>query len=109
MKTTLQGIEDTLYIPLLGRIYVSKNLPELLYDKKALELEKHIPSDKINANNNEYIYIAGANRYYVLDKEVRQFIGKHKNANIVNLGAGLETMYQRIFSKNTKKEENKSK
>ena len=33
-------VEDTLFIPMLGRIYASEHCPQVLYDKKALELKK---------------------------------------------------------------------
>jgi O-methyltransferase involved in polyketide biosynthesis len=32
------AVEDTLYMPMLGRIYASENCRNILYDKKALEL-----------------------------------------------------------------------
>ncbi len=37
-----EGISGTLYIPLTGNIYTSKNFRELLFDEKALELEEAI-------------------------------------------------------------------
>ena len=33
-------VEDTLFVPMLGRIYASEHCPQILYDKKALELKK---------------------------------------------------------------------
>ena len=30
-------VEDTLFVPMLGRIYASEHYPQILYDKKALE------------------------------------------------------------------------
>ena len=38
-------VEDTLFVPMLGRIYASEHYPQILYDKKALELKKKLPSD----------------------------------------------------------------
>ena len=40
-------VEDTLFVPMLGRIYASEYCPQILYDKKALELKKKLPSDLI--------------------------------------------------------------
>ena len=37
-------VEDTLFIPMLGRIYASEHCPQILYDPKALELKKKLPS-----------------------------------------------------------------
>ena len=44
---TLGVVEDTLFVPMLGRIYASEHYPQILYDKKALELKKKLPSDLI--------------------------------------------------------------
>ena len=45
--SSLQGVEDTLYIPLYARIYASKRFPDYFYDEKALLLENHISLKKI--------------------------------------------------------------
>lgn len=50
----LSGIEDTLYIPLIARIYVSENFPEFFYDKRALSLKQYIPENNIVNNSNEF-------------------------------------------------------
>ena len=34
---TLGVVEDTLFVPMLGRIYASEYCPQVLYDKKALD------------------------------------------------------------------------
>ena len=31
---TLGVVEDTLFVPMLGRIYASEHYPQILYDKK---------------------------------------------------------------------------
>ena len=33
-------VEDTMFIPMVGRIYASEKFPGILYDKKALSLKK---------------------------------------------------------------------
>ena len=42
---TLGVVEDTLFVPMLGRIYASEHCPQILYDKKALELKNRLPLD----------------------------------------------------------------
>ena len=37
-------VEDTLFVPMLGRIYASEYCPQILYDPKALELKQKLPS-----------------------------------------------------------------
>lgn len=92
----LQGVKDTLYIPLTARIYASKKIPEFFYDEKALELEKELPDHSVEENANEYMHIASVARFAIFDTVIREFIAAHGICNIVNLGCGLETCYYRI-------------
>ena len=52
---TLGVVEDTLFVPMLGRIYASEHCPQILYDRKTLELKNRLPSDLIKQNmQNQY-------------------------------------------------------
>ena len=33
-------VEDTLFVPMLGRIYAAEHCPQILYDKKGVGIEK---------------------------------------------------------------------
>ena len=89
-------VEDTLFIPMLGRIYASEHCPQILYDKKALELKKKMPSDLIEQNlQNQYTLLASASRSANMDRFIRSFLERRPNGVIVQLGCGLETTYHR--------------
>ncbi len=92
----LSGVADTLYIPLVARIAVSKKFPEYFYCQKSLDLEDNIPDVAKKMMQKEYEIIASAARYYNLDKIVLTFISQSKKCNIINLGAGFDTMYHRV-------------
>jgi O-methyltransferase involved in polyketide biosynthesis len=92
----LQGVSDTLFIPLVARIFASKKFPEYFFDEKALSLEKYIPDDTIQKNSSEYSLMASVARYYNLDSMARAFIKKSGKSAIVCLGAGFETAYYRL-------------
>jgi O-methyltransferase involved in polyketide biosynthesis len=92
----LQGVSDTLFIPLVARIFVSKKFPEYFFDEKALSLEKYIPDDSIQKRSSEYSFMASVARYYNLDSMVRTFIKENGKCNIIYLGAGFETAYYRL-------------
>lgn len=98
--TKLQGVEETLYIPLTARIEISKRFPDFFYDEKALSLESYIDNENIKKNSSEYFYMASVCRYRIVDEIVNNFISKHNNCNVINLGIGLETMYYRLNNKN---------
>lgn len=96
-----EGVADTLFIPLTARVYMSRRFPEYFYDEKALELADELPEDNsIEKNSNEYSMVASVARYYNLDRMAKKFIAAHPGCNIVNLGCGLETMYDRLGVQN---------
>ncbi|MDR2587389.1 MAG: class I SAM-dependent methyltransferase [Coriobacteriales bacterium] len=92
----LQGVADTLFIPLEARIFASRRFPEYFFDEKALALEPHIPPNSIREKSSEYSLMASVARYYNMDAMTRAFIAKHGACNIVNLGVGFETAYFRL-------------
>jgi len=96
MNNKFDGIEDTLYLPLASRIYVSKRFPDYFYDKKALQLQKYFSYENILNKSSEYFLMAGACRFHELDKIIKVFINNNKKVNIINLGCGFETSYYRI-------------
>lgn len=89
-------VEDTLFVPMLGRIYASEYCPQILYDKKALELKNKLPSDLIEQNmQNQYTLLASASRSANMDRFIRCFLDRRPSGVIVQLGCGLETTYYR--------------
>ena len=58
--------------------------------------EKHIPTDAIRKNSSEYAMMASVARYRLMDAVTKTFCEKHKGCNLVYLGAGLETAYNRL-------------
>ena len=102
MKNKLCGVEDTLYIPLVARIYASKRFPDFFYDEKSLKLEEHILKIVPVINTTEFFNMASACRKQTIDKKIKEFLNEHKECNVVFLGAGLETAYDRIGNKTAK-------
>ncbi len=95
-KKKLSGVPDTLFIPLMARIYISKRFPEYFYDEKALSLESHIPQNIITEKSSEYAMMGSASRAVNMDKIVSDFALKNGNCNVVCIGCGLETMAFRL-------------
>lgn len=94
-----EGVADTLFIPLNGRIQVSKRFPEYFYDEKALSLEAAIPGSSLQEQTSEFNILSSAARYHGLDQIMQAFINAHPACNIVILGCGLETAYDRMKRK----------
>lgn len=93
-----EGISNTLFVPLVARIAVSKAFPEYFHDPKALELEPYLPEGAARGAS-QYSNMASVSRYYNMDKMVTTFAQSHKKCNVVYLGAGLETAYDRLSGK----------
>lgn len=95
-------IEDTLFVPMLGRIYASEHFPHILLDKKALELKAKLPhSIRGQDTQTQYTLMAGAVRSANMDRYIQQFLTQNPGGIIVELGCGLETAHWRSHAPNT--------
>lgn len=89
-------VEDTLFVPMLGRIYASEYCSQILYDPKALELKKKLPSGLSEQDGqSQYTLLASAARSANMDRFIRAFLERRPDGVIVQLGCGLETAYYR--------------
>lgn len=89
-------VEDTLYVPMLGRIFASENFPKILFDEKALSLKEKLPEGAVYAGNQtQYTYLASATRSANMDRYIKDFLERNPSGVIVQLGVGLETTYWR--------------
>ena len=96
-------VEDTLFVPMLGRIYASEHCPQIIYDKKALELKEKLPSDlQENGSQSQYTLLASAVRSANMDRFIRSFLKRRPDGVIVQLGCGLETTYYRCDNGRTR-------
>lgn len=91
------SIQETLLLPLWGRAYeTQKNNPKLI-DKKAVEIIEKIDYDfstiEKTQSMSQYGWVA---RSLHTDRLALEFIDKHPEATIVNIGCGLDTTFSRI-------------
>ena len=45
------AVENTLFIPMLGRIYISEHFQNILYDEKALSLKDVLPKSLVETGS----------------------------------------------------------
>lgn len=89
-------VEDTLFVPMLGRIYASENFPHILQDEKARELKGKLPPNiKGQDTQTQYTLLAGAVRSANMDRYICSFLRQNPDGIIVELGCGLETAFYR--------------
>ena len=75
-------VEDTLFVPMLGRIYASEHYPQILYDKKALELNRQLNDRKnIAANLNNLGLLEGKPEERIKSLEEAIQLNKSLGAN----------------------------
>ena len=96
-------VEDTLFIPMLGRLYASQHCPQILHDEKALQLKGQLPPGLLEQKGqSQYTLLASAVRSANMDRFIRAFLERRPDGIIVQLGCGLETTYHRCDNGHTR-------
>lgn len=98
MNIEIKNVQETLFIPLWGRAQASLLYPNLLNDKDAVRIINGIDYDfsKIQLCVGRLDIMSFLARAYNIDKLVLDFIKRHPDGTIVNLGCGLDTTFLRI-------------
>lgn len=89
-------LQSTIYAPMLGRIYASEHYPHIFYDEKAIALKSLIPPHPAGEKTQNQLTLLGtAIRNAGCDRYVKEFLKRHKDGIVVNLGCGLDTAFFR--------------
>lgn len=94
----LFGSHKTLLLPLWARAKESQKLHPLLYDKRALAIINNLDYDfgNLEHNLNSFYQLSQVFRAKHFDDAIRKFIEKNPLATIINLGAGLDSSFERV-------------
>ncbi|MEN0062904.1 MAG: class I SAM-dependent methyltransferase [Myxococcota bacterium] len=91
----LGPVQETLLIPLLGRSEETRKTRGLLHDPKSVEIVESLEYDFTKWKG--IPSLAGACvRACLFDQHVRDFLDAHPQGTIVEIGAGLNTRYERL-------------
>ena len=98
IKIELSGVQKTLLMPLWGRAYETEKKEPVISDTYAKEIISKIDYDfsKMESGFSEMERLTWVIRAYQFDHAIKEFITKHDNSLIINIGAGLDTTFQRI-------------
>lgn len=96
IKPNLQGIPETLLIPLWARAVEAKRTRPIIRDSKAVATLAGINYDFTKFTKAWKSQIGVVIRTELLDQATRVFIQKHPNAVVVNIGCGLDTRFERV-------------
>lgn len=101
MTTKLQGIPETLLIPLWARAAETRMAQPIVRDPRAVQMIEQIDYDFSKYAKARMTQLGVAVRTELLDRAVQQFIDEHPSGCVVNLGAGLDTRCERLERRNT--------
>jgi O-methyltransferase involved in polyketide biosynthesis len=89
----LQGVSETLLIPLYARACETQRADSLLHDPLAVQIVEQLDYDFARFGN-ELTGIAVRTR--VMDDIVRDFLDRAPAGVVVNIGCGLDTLFYRV-------------
>ncbi len=100
IKIDLGAIQQTLILPLWARAKETQMENPIVYDSFAKDIISRIDYDFSDIEENkefaENQQLQWAIRAYNFDKSIQEFLRRSENATVVNIGAGLDTTFQRI-------------
>ena len=94
-------VQETLVIPLLGRLVCSEHFPALFSDPEAKRICDSLDYDfaekrkKMESAAGLFGALEVAQRQYDLRCEVEAYLKEHPNAAVVNLGCGLDDTFRK--------------
>lgn len=95
VEIQLGPVQETLLIPLFGRACQTRERTGLIDDPKSVEIVDSLDYDFSKWAKNSSL--AGATiRSRIYDAQVRAFLNKHPQGTVVEIGAGLNTRYERL-------------
>ena len=95
-------VQETLVIPLFGRLVCSERFPELFSDHEAKRICDSLDYDfadkrkKMESAAGLFGALEVAQRQYDLRCEVLRYLRDHPEAAVVNLGCGLDDTYSKV-------------
>jgi O-methyltransferase involved in polyketide biosynthesis len=101
IKLHLGEVQRTLLIPLWGRAQEYENTHSFLKDKFAREIVAKLDFDfgsfdSIAKRASKQLRLSNALRAYHIDTILKKIIEKYPDLTVVNIGAGLDTTFQRV-------------
>lgn len=95
MEVKLDGVQETLLIPLAARAKETKAEKPRIMDKSAVEIVSKLDYDLTKFDKTSS-YQGVVARTIILDRETQKFVDLYPDAVCISVGCGLDTRYQRI-------------
>jgi len=94
----LGSVQKTLLLPLWGRAVETRKPNPMLVDEAAVRIVDDVGYDfsTIAARMSPITQMAWVVRCVHTDRALREFLARHPDATVVNLGCGLDTTFERV-------------
>ncbi len=95
----LNGVCETLLIPLAARVVESESVAPAFYDERGVALADLLDFDPHVVARDRWNKVGCQARTLILDAAVNDFLQRHPRALVINLGAGLCTRFWRVHAR----------
>lgn len=95
-KVDLQGVSETLLLPLFSRALESRRDRPIVYDAKAVQLVDRIDYDFARLTKQDLYNTVIALRTQKIDSLLQQALEQQPRSLVVTLGCGLDTRFERV-------------
>lgn len=96
MESKLSGVPETMLIPLWARAQETRQDNPIIKDEKAVEMVSAINYNFSKFNKAWMTQVGVTIRTKLIDNAVYDFLKRKPKAIIINLGAGLDTRFERL-------------
>jgi len=96
MKVALDGVEETMLIPLCIKAEETKRPNPRIRDVRAVEMINRIDYDFSKFEKKRFSYGGVIARTVIIDREARKFITSYPDAVCINVGCGLDARFYRV-------------
>lgn len=96
ITSILENVSETSLLPLWARAMESLKPNALFRDEPALSLYKSLDYDFSKFKDANTSQIAIAIRTVLIDQETRNYLDQYPDGTVINLGAGLDSRFQRM-------------
>ena len=89
-------VQETLMMPLYGRVYCEEHFPNTLPNKAAKAIAEKVDYDFSRVNSSELNMVTWGLRARMLQDAAKDYLARRPKATIINLGCGLDLSFDEI-------------
>ena len=95
-KVETGTVQETLMMPLYGRVYCEEHFPNTFPNKAAKRAAEQVDYDFTKVQSSELNMVVWGLRARMLQDAAKTYLAKHPKATIINLGCGLDLSFEEV-------------